>query len=1395
MITKYSQIPMIKRLALAGLALAATTVCANETRVLANGEVVEIFDTVGDFSWTAPFDANVELLVVGGGGGGGCGAGGGGGGGGQVYHTTAFPVTKGTVYAGSVGAGGAGGWNEGASAGRWQGVNGGDSVFAAITCLGGGGGGGHAGSAVKTGVAGGNSGGASSSGGTNTSPGATGKDEVANGWFGGHKGGGSKYGVYAGGGGGAMGEGCDGYVDEDGLNHSGNGANGFECAITGATVFYGCGGGGGCNGNVKSPYTLTIAGGDAGSGNASGGAGAKEHRVAGSAATDGTGSGGGGGGWNSSSPTVGGKGGSGIVVIRYTATEPIARLTAFDGFADGRAHSVAVEVLWPLSGTKVEHSTDGKSWGESPAEFASFGEHVGWVRVTAPDAGLKPCVLKYSVRIKDPSAENDGTFHFVAPKGESNPEAPYATWATAANDLSTALAAAAVAGDTVLVAPGTYSPDARLLVGANDVTIRSCRPADGMTDAANTILDGSRLEGVSLLASNAKLRPAVEGLTFRNCGGRAAKGGAINFSSAGAYRIRDCVFANNVAISSGGAIYSYQSNGGLISGCTFLGNAATNTLNDGSGGGAVFALQSTRSPSDCITLESCTFSNNFAAGDGPCGGAVQAKYCIRIFDCLFATNGLTINGHSGHGGSANVGQYSLVSNTTFAGWHCASYGIAMRMAELCRVVDCRFESLTGSGSYGFVHLGAQTVAERCRFIGCEKFDMFMTEATGVVVRNCLMSGCTGGNFLRLHGNSSLRSEHCTFAGNAGGCKIFNNSSRGTKSVVVNCIYVGAGGPVNSADHVFFVTNSAVSKATAGTADSGVIVTTDPGFRSTARQDYRLKADSVCVDAGLTLDWAEQGCDLAHDARLAGTAPDLGCFERQSGESDPFYGVKVVATEAEKSGEWEDAATDVAAAVAACLDGETVLFKSGTYRLAAPLAFANRSLLLRADVPGRVVLDAQDAGRCVDATLASGNLTLTFDGFVFRNGFSGLDYSDANHQARGGGLYLKCQDQTSRIVCRNCRVERCRTVYDWSKGESQNYACGGGAYVAGYCRFENCTIDSCVATNGMGGGVYTSSSVTTQDKGAGPVFVGCTIAGCQSVGQGGNRGPGAHSGGMHNVNHCWIERCTFAGNAAIATNSAGYAGGLCLGGGGAVVGSSFVGNTTARYGGAIYLSADNLVSNCTFSGNCGDFGSLFGGGATTKIRNCAFVNEGGTVYFTTGASPEFRNCLFAIPGCTALAPFQNAGVVRAENCTFAGCGTAVHLASKDQAASLVNCLFAGNKKDFETDKLTFAAPPFALTNCFLAAYPAAGCTAESCVIGANARFRDAAHGDYSLRRGSPCRDKAMLLDWMTSADAVDLAGNPRVVTEAKPLAENPAALPDIGCYENLDAARGLRLLVR
>ena len=45
------------------------------------------------------------------------------------------------------------------------------------------------------------------------------------------------------------------------------------------------------------------------------------------------------------------------------------------------------------------------------------------------------------------------------------------------------------------------------------------------------------------------------------------------------------------------------------------------------------------------------------------------------------------------------------------------------------------------------------------------------------------------------------------------------------------------------------------------------------------------------------------------------------------------------------------------------------------------------------------------------------------------------------------------------------------------------------------------------------------------------------------------------------------------------------------------------------------------------------------------------------------------------------------------------------------------------------------------------------------------------------------------------EAVDLAGNPRVMTSGKPLAADPGALPDLGCYENIAPNFGLVILIR
>ena len=97
----------------------------------------------GSGTFTPNFTGTVEVLVVAGGGGGGMDMGGGGGGGGVVYHSS-YSVSAGAGYTVTVGAGGTGG-PAGGTTGQGVfhqfsigGTNGGNSVFGAITAVGGG---------------------------------------------------------------------------------------------------------------------------------------------------------------------------------------------------------------------------------------------------------------------------------------------------------------------------------------------------------------------------------------------------------------------------------------------------------------------------------------------------------------------------------------------------------------------------------------------------------------------------------------------------------------------------------------------------------------------------------------------------------------------------------------------------------------------------------------------------------------------------------------------------------------------------------------------------------------------------------------------------------------------------------------------------------------------------------------------------------------------------------------------------------------------------------------------------------------------------------------------------------------------------------------------------------
>ena len=269
------------------------------TITFSGGKTIHTFTGSGTFSVNSG-SSDVEYLVVAGGGGGGPDHGGGGGAGG--FRTgTGFSVSSSPgAYTITVGGGGA------------AAVNGSDSAFGPIFSVGGGNSGNPNAPGANAG-SGGSGGGGRGNGpsvwgllGYGLNP-STPAPVIANhptyapgttqGYPGGNSTGGP--GEASAGGGGAGGAGSPNPAG----NVGGAGGNGTASSISGSSVTYAGGGGGGVNG------------GTGGAGGPGGGGGGNPGPGGGTSGTPGTGGGGGGGG--NGGLTLGGSGGSGIVIITY----------------------------------------------------------------------------------------------------------------------------------------------------------------------------------------------------------------------------------------------------------------------------------------------------------------------------------------------------------------------------------------------------------------------------------------------------------------------------------------------------------------------------------------------------------------------------------------------------------------------------------------------------------------------------------------------------------------------------------------------------------------------------------------------------------------------------------------------------------------------------------------------------------------------------------------------------------------------------------------------------------------------------------------------------------------------------------------------------------------------
>ena len=233
-------------------------------------------------AWTGIYAPKfVEYLVVAGGGSGGYVNGGGGGAGGLL--TGIVPVTAGSSYTVTVGAGGTVTASYGAA-----GNNGSNSVFGSISSTGGGGGAGYSNVSKSGGSGGGGSAPTANASGSN---GTSGQGNAG--------GNGQQSPINSCGGGGGAGTIGINFVGGD---VGGNGGAGIASAISGTVTVYAGGGAG----------SGAVNGGTGGSGGGGGGGFGVAGVPTGGAVNTGTG---GGGDWNGVSTA--GAGGSGIVVVRY----------------------------------------------------------------------------------------------------------------------------------------------------------------------------------------------------------------------------------------------------------------------------------------------------------------------------------------------------------------------------------------------------------------------------------------------------------------------------------------------------------------------------------------------------------------------------------------------------------------------------------------------------------------------------------------------------------------------------------------------------------------------------------------------------------------------------------------------------------------------------------------------------------------------------------------------------------------------------------------------------------------------------------------------------------------------------------------------------------------------
>lgn len=299
---------------------------------------------------------------------------------------------------------------------------------------------------------------------------------------------------------------------------------------------------------------------------------------------------------------------------------------------------------------------------------------------------------------------------------------------------------------------------------------------------------------------------------------------------------------------------------------------------------------------NCTVLDGFTITNGYASSGGGC-----YIECGKVYNCLIANNRSTISGggiyaHATGGGAPLItnciirGNICTNDGTTYClggGAHIDNVGVTM---VGCKIYGNLLSNLNNSSYGGGIVASWFSVISNCVIYGNSSYGNNSDNSAAYInggsrAYNCLVFSNTviagSAVYSRCPDGANNYIQNLTIVDN--NCLGLNLMAVApyTNYVQNTISYFNTGAISNLSisgpaviSNCCFAPTSAAASATA----AGLNIESNPLFVDTGNQNYRLQANSPCINAGQNQDWMTNSVDLDGRTRIRYGTVDMGAYE-------------------------------------------------------------------------------------------------------------------------------------------------------------------------------------------------------------------------------------------------------------------------------------------------------------------------------------------------------------------------------------------------------------------------------------------------------------------------------------------------------------------------------------